>query len=134
MCIRDSIACVLQKDHSLAGQPSVTPAELKDLSIVLCQPPVPVFSDISAFQQKEASNFSPANSYFSENIDEAYTLVKAGLGFSLLPDLMPSRDPELAYIPYDPSNEVSYGVYYKGKKKDPLLKLFIELTKNTFLQ
>ena len=47
---------------------------------------------------------------------------------------MPSRDPELAYIPYDPSNEVSYGVYYKGKKKDPLLKLFIELTKNTFLQ
>lgn len=128
------IACVLQKEHPLAGQPSVTPAELKDLSIVLCQPPVPVFSDISAFQQKEASNFSPANSYFSENIDEAYTLVKAGLGFSLLPDLMPSRDPELAYIPYDPSNEVSYGVYYKGKKKDPLLKLFIELTKNTFLQ
>ena len=129
-----SIACVLQKDHPLARQPSVTPADLKDLSIVLCQPPVPVFSDISAFQQKEASNFSPANSYFSENIDEACTLVKAGLGFSLLPDLLPSRDPELAYIPYDPSNEVSYGVYYKGKKKDPLLKLFIELTKNTFLQ
>lgn len=128
------IACILPKNHPLAGQPSVAQSDLKDLSIVLCQPSVPVFSDISVFQQKEASNFSPANSYFSENIDEACTLVKAGLGFSLLPDLLPSRDPELAYIPYSPANTVSYGLYYKGKKKDPLLKLFIELTKDSFSQ
>ena len=130
--IKAPIACVLPKDHPLAGQPSVSQDELKELSIVLCQPPVPVFSDISTFQQKEASNFSPANSYFSENIDEACTLVKAGLGFSLLPELPPSRDPELAYIPYAPEGNVSYGLYYKGKKKDPMLKLFIELTKASF--
>lgn len=126
------IACVLPKGHPLAEKSSVSQAELKELSIVLCQPPVQVFSDISVFQQKEASNFSPANSYFSENIDEACTLVKAGLGFSLLPDLPPSRDPELAYIPYSPAGAVSYGLYYKGKKKDPVLKLFIELTKACF--
>ena len=56
---------------------------------------------------------SPAQRYFTESLESALTIVKAQLGYTLYPDIVPARDPDLCYIPVTDMPRRPFGVYYR---------------------
>ena len=59
-------------------------------------------------------------------------IAKAGLGFSLVPDIPGQRDPGLSYIPMENIPPLQFGLYYKNLSTHPALKRFIELMQEEF--
>ena len=74
----------------------------------------------------------PEELYFTENPACALTLVEAGLGFTLLPDVAAMRHPRLIYVPVEDAGALSYGLYYKSLKDQPVLKDFISFMREPF--
>ena len=69
----------------------------------------------------------PDQQYFSESIESAFTLVKAGLGYTLYPDIPQVREPGLCYIPVTDLPALPFGVYYRYDNDHPVLKKFLGL-------
>lgn len=49
--------------------------------------------------------------------------------FALLPDLPFMCQQDLAYIPLEDENIISFGLYYKTSFNPPILKAFIQILK-----
>ena len=58
--------------------------------------------------------------------------MEAGLGFTLLPDVAAMRHPRLIYVPVEDAGVLSYGLYYKSLKDQPVLKDFISFMRGPF--
>ena len=69
----------------------------------------------------------PDQQYFSESIESAFTLVKAGLGYTLYPDIPQAREPGLCYVPVTDLPALPFGVYYRYDNDHPVLKKFLGL-------
>ena len=70
---------------------------------------------------------SPEQQYFAENIESAFTLVKARLGYTLYTDVPQMRGPGLCYIPVTDLPSLPFGVYYRYDNDHPVLKRFLSL-------
>ena len=117
------IACICRNDHFLAGKSSLTSNELSG-NHVLC--------DINLgahpmFQQEHriATNTSASNLYYADGVDSALTLVKAGIGFTLHPDIACCRQTGLSYIPLTDLPPLSFGAYTNPQNKKKLIKELI---------
>ena len=74
----------------------------------------------------------PEQRYFTENVESAFTLAKAQVGYTIYPDIPKVRDPELCYIPLKDVPELSFGVYYRRDDDHPVLKQFLRLMNRFF--
>ena len=73
--------------------------------------------------------------YFTESVECAFTLAKAGIGYTLYPDVAQMRDPDLCYIPVtDLKQRLSFGLYYRKDDDHPIMKQFQQLLKDEFDQ
>lgn len=128
---RTPAACVISPNHPLAARTYVTADDLKTEPTVVCdlrQNPQTV-TDL----QSSLPSSRPASSvYFCERLEGAAVLLKAGLGFMLLPDILPLRDPDLVYLPLKDGPVSSYGIYSQSQKNQKVTKRFIELMKKNF--
>lgn len=66
--------------------------------------------------------------YFCDRYECALPLVKAGLCYCIVPDVLTERENGLCYIPLEHVTKISFGIYYSTWKANPLLKKFIEIT------
>ena len=119
------ICCVLPKDHPLSHREELSKEELHSENIVICNsheiPP-----QVSNIQNMISRQFPLNRTYYSENLQAMMTLIKAGYGIGIFPE-MPSVDTSLTYVPLDLDYSLSYGVFYKNNSKNPVLKNFLSL-------
>lgn len=121
-------ACVVPLSHTLANLNSVTEADLSKEKIILCDLHTNPQA-VAGMQHQMAGSRPPSEVYFCERLESVLTLVKAGLGFTILPDIPFMRDHTLRYIPVENGDVTSFGLYYKTSKGNPVLKDFIALAK-----
>lgn len=128
---RTPAVCVVSPDHSLASRTHVTADDLKEGPAIVCdlrQNP----RAVTDLQSTIPGTRPSSEVYFCERLENALVLLKAGIGFTLLPDILPLRDPELTYLPLKGGAVSSYGIYSQYVKNKAVTKRFIELMKNYF--
>lgn len=119
------VSCVCPPDHPLAERTSIDMEELHG-PMVLCEPqrlPPLIFQS----QVRISSACPPSELYFAESYESVLALVKAGLGYTLLPAYPGCEQKGLCYIPVTGLEPVEFGLYYKSLKGNPVLKEFIRL-------
>ncbi|MCC2253878.1 LysR family transcriptional regulator [Ruminococcus sp. CLA-AA-H200] len=117
------IACVCSPEHPLAKYESLTKSDLTG-SIIVCSPRQ-IADEIFALQNEILVRLLPAERYFTENIETALTLVRAQMGYTLYPDVIPARQPDLRYIPITDIPPLSFGIWYRPDNDSPVLKKFL---------
>lgn len=119
------MACICSPGHPLAQYDSLTKDQLSG-SIIACSPRQ-IADPIFSIQNSIVAKLRPEQRYFSENMESALTLVKAQIGYTLYPDVIPAREPDLAYIPVTDIPKMSFGVYYRYDDDHPVLRRFLML-------
>ena len=123
------VACVCSPDYPLAKYEALRKKQLKG-NIIVCSPRQ-ITNSIFSLQNSLLVKLPPEQRYFSESIESAYTLAKAGIGYTLGPDIALTRDPALQYIPITDLPKLSFGVYYRYDNDHPVLKRFLALCSET---
>lgn len=119
------VCCVLPSGHPLSQKEELSEKDLLPENIVICNShEVP--SQVAGVQNLLSNQFSPNFTYYSENLQAMLTLIKAGYGIGIFPE-MPSTDTSLVYVPLNRDYSLSYGVFYKDISKNPVLKKFLSL-------
>lgn len=119
------MACVCSPGHPLAQYDSLTKDQLSG-SIIACSPRQ-IADPIFSIQNSIVAKLRPEQRYFSENMESALTLVKAQIGYTLYPDIIAAREPDLTYIPVTDIPKMSFGVYYRYDDDHPVLRRFLML-------
>lgn len=121
------ICCVCSENHPLAQHRSLTTDLLRG-AMILCEshriPP-----SLFQFQIQIASSFPEEQRFFGDGYESVLTLVRAELGYTLLPALPGSAEPGLHYIPLTDQGTLSFGLYHSRSGRSPLLKRFWQLMK-----
>lgn len=119
------MACVCSPSHPLATYETLTKRQLSG-NFIACSPRQ--FPDsFFAMQNSILVNLLPEQRYFAENIESAFALAKARMGYTLYPDIFPAKDPDLCYIPITDLPRVSFGVYCRHNHDQPVLRRFLTL-------
>ena len=124
------ICCICSPDHPLAGHETLTKRQLSG-TLIACSPrhiPDSVF----AVQNSLLMNLSPEQRFLTESLESALTLAKAGLGYTLYPQIPGIHEPGLCAIPVTTMPAVSFGVYCAASLDHPVLKTFLRLMGQTF--
>ena len=119
------MACICFPGHPLAAFPSLHVSQLSG-SFISCssrQSPDPVF----ALQSGMMANLPLEQRYLTEGIESALTLVKARVGYTVYPDIVPARETGLLYIPITGLPRLSFGVYSRHDQDHPAFKRFLSL-------
>ena len=119
------MACICSPGHPLAQYDSLTKDQLSG-SIIACSPRQ-IADPIFSIQNSIVAKLRPEQRYFSENMESALTLVKAQIGYTLYPDIIAAREPDLTYIPVTDIPKMSFGVYYRYNDDHPVLRRFLML-------
>lgn len=118
-------SCVCVPGHPLSRYETLTTRELEG-NFIACTPrPVP--DSFFAVQNELLVNLPPKNRFLTDNVDSAFALVKAEIGYTVYPDIPAVRDHELCYIPVTDLPKVSFGIYCRYEHDIPVLKRFLEL-------
>ena len=119
------VACVCSPVHPLARYETLTKDQLSG-SIIACSPrQIP--NTVFAIQNSILAKLPPEQRFFTENVESAFTLAKARIGYTLYPDVVPAREHGLKYIPVTDIPRMSFGVYYRYDDDHPVLKRFLNL-------
>lgn len=119
------IACVCPPKHPLAQYSVLEKSQLSG-NIVACSPrqiPHSVF----AIQHTQVAALPATRRYFTESLESAFVLVKAGIGYTICPDIPGMWEPDLCYIPIRNLPELPFGVFYRYDNDHPVLKRFLSL-------
>ncbi len=119
------MACICSPEYPLAQYDSLTKDQLSG-SIIVCSPRQ-ISDPIFSIQNSIVAKLRPEQRYFSENMESALTLVKAQIGYTLYPDIIAAREPDLTYIPVTDIPKMSFGVYYRYDDDHPVLRRFLML-------
>lgn len=119
------VACVCSPEHPLAKYETITKNQLAG-NFIACSPrQIP--DSIFTIQNSILVNLLPEQKFFAENIESAFALAKAQLGYTLYPNIHLAKDPDLCYIPITNLPRISFGVYCRHKHDQPALKRFLTL-------
>ena len=119
------ICCICSPEHPLAAYEALKKKPLSG-NLIACAPrQIP--DAVLTIQNSILANLPPDQRIFTENIESALILAKAGLGYTIYPDIPGAREPGLRYIPVESLPTVSFGVYYPQAEGHPVLKRFLGL-------
>lgn len=119
------VLCICPSDHPIAGRESIRISDLKQELLLLENPFTPATpSELRSYllYDRTSSDFRVCDSP-----EAAVILVKAGFGVAIHTGLPLPADDSLSSVPLVDLPPLSFGVYYKTLKGQPLLKRFIEL-------
>ena len=119
------IACVCSPEHPLAKYRSLTCGQLSGNFIASSPRQIP--DAVFSIQNSILGRLLPEQRLFSQNTESAFALAKAQMGYTLYPDIVPARDPDLCYIPVTDLPHVPFGVYCQHKHDQPVLNRFVAL-------
>ena len=119
------IACVCSGEHPLAQHESLTEEMLRGKLVAGTPRQIP--NGVLAVQNRLLAGLSPEETYITENRETALTLVRAGLGYTLCPDVAFAREADLRYIPVRDLPSLEFGIYYRYDEKHPMLRRFLAI-------
>lgn len=120
------ISCICAVSHPLASRACVSLEDLKDHRLIL-QNPSRAQSDAARLQGELVNGRPPSELYFCETMEEAVMLAAAGYGAAVLPELFLTPNLEIARIPIQGVEPVSFGLYYKSAKGNEPLRTLLRL-------
>lgn len=123
---------VLPANHPLAEKDTLDRDDLQTERLIMVEPQRCPDS-LNAVQHELTTGRTVFELFMCSSADACVTLAKAGFGIAVQPDFPSLRDPALAYIPIKDVEPLSYGAYYKSITGKPMLKLFLQLCKDSFL-
>lgn len=119
------VACVCSPEHPLAQHQTLTKDQLKG-NFIACSPRQ-ISNAVFSAQSGVLADLPPEQRFYTENIESALALVKAGIGYTLYPDIPQAREAGLCYLPVHDLPGISFGVYYPYGQNHPVLKRFLTL-------
>lgn len=126
-----SMSGILPSDHALAQKQSLCTDDLTNERLIISNPMTcPV--TISRLQTKLIDSKAAADFYVCDTFDAAITLVQAGYGIAILPDLPIAEELKLVQIPFEGLETLPYGAFYKKDRNKPMLKPFIGMLNRCF--
>jgi DNA-binding transcriptional LysR family regulator len=121
------ICCVVAASHPFAQRTSIPVEALFSENMVICNTPDLPLS-VSQLQKQLESHFMLSSSYYCDDVPVALSMVRAGYGFAVLPDLQSDMYSDVACIPIETMEPLSYGLYYKkSSTENPALQQFISM-------
>jgi DNA-binding transcriptional LysR family regulator len=120
------VCYAMHAKHPLAQRESITEEDVKKDRIVICNS-FDLPAQVADIQTQLSHKFSPDATNYCENIQTMLTLIQAGYGIGVLPEV-PSGSTELTYIPLKPDLSLSYGFFYKNISRHPVTEKFLCLT------
>lgn len=129
MCYKEltqlQVCCAVPKEHPFAQNKEVLKKELLAEDIVVCNA-YDIPSKLANIQNSITHQIPPEYTYYCETPQVMLTLVKAGYGIGLFPNLI-FDNKDIVCIPLEGHTTLSYGVFYKSNSKSPIIKQFISL-------
>ena len=126
-----NILAALPAEHPYIQKSELSAEDFENEKVILTEPHG--CPDSLNTMQHELINRKPVSDLIlCHSPDACTTLVKAGFGIAIVPDMPSLKDPSLTYVPIKDMKPLSYGVYYKSVAGKPLLKLFLQLCKELF--
>lgn len=119
------VACVCSPEHPLAQHQALTKDQLKG-NFIACSPRQ-ISNAVFSAQSGVLADLPPEQRFYTENIESALALAKAGIGYTLYPDIPQAREAGLCYLPVHDLPGISFGVYYPYGQNHPVLKRFLTL-------
>ena len=119
------VACVCSPEHPLAQHQALTKDQLKG-NFIACSPRQ-ISNAVFSAQSGVLADLPPEQRFFTENIESALALAKAGIGYTLYPDIPQAREAGLCYLPVHDLPGISFGVYYPYGQNHPVLERFLTL-------
>lgn len=117
---RVPLCCVLPASHPLTAKASLSKQDLLSEPLILSSS-YTVPAKAAEFQHQIALQLPPESVHICENIQMLLTLVRAGYGYSILPESR-FNSTGLQYIPLKKMDALSYGIFYKNGNSNPLLR------------
>lgn len=126
------LCCIVPDIHPYAGRTELTKEELYLENMVVCNS-YAVPSKVAEMQNRIAQHIPPESTYICDNLQALLTLVRAGYGCSILPQ-MNFISSDIRIIPITGNEPLSYGIFYRKNAVSPLLKKFISIMTATSFQ
>ena len=125
---RIPLCCIVPATHPYAVRSELAKEELYLENIVVCNS-YAIPSSAAEMQNQISQHILPESTYMCENLQVLLTLVRAGYGCSVLPQ-MNFVNSDICSIPLKDSEPLSYGLFFKKSSQNPLLKKFISIAAN----
>lgn len=122
------LCCAVPRSHPYAQKTEITEQELFSEPLVSCNS-YGIPSQAAEVQNRISQHLLPQSIHICENMQVLLTLVEAGYGCAILPQINHAGF-DIAYIPLKGAERLSYGIFYKSGTRDPLLKKFISIAKD----
>ena len=117
--------------HPLAGRDNVCLEDLKRETIVITEPWK--YPDILQKIQHQLVEDKPVSDIFlCDSAAALTTLICAGYGVGIIPDLICVQNSALRYLPVADIEKLSYGAYYKKTASTALCRAFLATAKEVF--
>lgn len=123
---KSSLSCLLPANHTLTEKDSISLEELSDVPIIACNPLNAPLSTAS-FQQQLLEKHSADKVLYCDSMEVAHCMVSAGMGISILPDILILKSPDFASVPLTNGTQLSFGVFYHKRSKNTALSKFLKL-------
>lgn len=123
------VACVCADDHPLAaaGDGALRLDDLADGGrMAVCDPHHSATAVVEA-QGLAGARVSPADVMMAFNIEVSLALARAGVAFSVQPDVPAMHMPGLCYLPVEGIAPISLGVLVRRGRRSAVLDRFVEL-------
>lgn len=130
--LKTRFTCILPSTHPLAKRDCISIEDLQNEKVIL-QQPQNISPTLFSLQKPIADTHLPQDLYLCDNTESAITLVKAGLGVTVLFDINWIRDSSLCYLPIQNAANLSYGIHYNKQQKTPLLMDFLSIARKHIL-
>lgn len=122
---QDCLACLMPATHPFAAKESISLEDLSNESIIACNPLNAPLST-AAFQQQLLEQRSAQNIIYCDSIEVAHCMVAAGIGLSILPQILTLKSPDFAAVPLAEKKILSFGAFYHKKNTNTALEKFIQ--------
>ena len=126
------LCCIVPATHPYAARSELAKEELYLENIVICNS-YAIPSSAAEMQNQISQHILPESTYMCENLQVLLTLVRAGYGCTVLPQ-MNFINTDICAVPLTCSEPLSYGVFFKKSSQNPLLKKFISIVTSTSYQ
>ena len=126
------LCCIVPATHPYAARSELAKEELYLENIVVCNS-YAIPSGAAEMQNQISQHILPESTYMCENLQVLLTLVRAGYGCTVLPQ-MNFINTDICAVPLTCSEPLSYGVFLKKSSQNPLLKKFISIVTSTSYQ
>ncbi len=117
------IVCVCREDHPLACRESVSVEQLRQQSLIFCNP-IQLIPEAARLQWQLAEGKDPSQVHFAASAETAAVLAQAGFGLAMLPAFQVPAG--LRRIPISEAPKLSFGAFcLTGSGENDVLKAFL---------